>query len=839
MLSLFFEIMIQNFIVLVQASSPRTTQAAGSNNALIFALIFCLILILLIILTVVAVRRFISNVKETSLEKKSFNTIMFEVRNPKTTEVEVQAADQMFSNLSGISEKLTGLKKMFGATAFISFEIVGLPGSIRFYVVTVKELSSVIEKTINAAYPEAEVLVTNEYNLFADGTKVEFASLKLKEDNYKPIRTYEELNTDTLSSITNSMSKLAPGESMALQIILTSSDNEWRNDGKSYVRRIRDTNSNPEKTKINVDEDVLSSIEKKSELGGFNVDIRMVSTAPTSEAAKINLNALERSFDQFEKKGANSFSKSKKIDKQQFVKDFIYRFPRESFILNTAELASVFHFPNHNIKTPHINWAIAKKAPAPSQVSERGDTWIGLNVFRDQQKQVFFASDDDRRRHMYIIGKTGVGKSSLIQNLALQDIYNGKGLAFLDPHGDPANWLLERIPPHRIEDVIYFNPADTTRPFGFNILEHRNEQEKHLNVNAFLGLMDKMFDPHQQGITGPRFQQAVRNAMLTAMEFPGMTLIEVVKIITDQPFADKLIPKLKDKIVRDYWEKQIAKTADFHKSEILGYVTSKFEMFTTNRLTRNIFGQINSSFDVRKIMDEGKILIVNLSKGEIGNENSQFIGLNLVPKMLSAAMSRADLPEEQRRDFYLYVDEFQNFSTPDFAQILSEARKYRLNLVVANQYIAQMNENIRDAVFGNVGTLVSFKVGPTDAQFVENQFAPTFTAGDLQNIENRNAYVNLIVNGENPGAFSISLDYKNSPKPIPQGNPQVAQLVKNISALRYGRDAKLVEAEIDRRDADDGGPVEPGAPKPPAAPTAGGFGGGGGFTPPLAPGKQG
>jgi len=831
----------QNPIQIITAgiNSARNIPTQSGSNVLLEIVLICMVLLIAFIFFVILLRKFARNIKETSMEKKSLESVIFEVRLPKVNEIEIQAADQLFSNLLGISEKLKGLKKQFGSRSFISFEIIALPNTIRFYVVTVKQLASIVEKQINAAYPEADIMTSEEYNIFPDNTKVEAAALKLAKETHRPIRTYEELPTDSLSSITAAMSKMSPGESMAIQVVITSADNAWRNKGKGYVRKVRENNADPEKSNINVDDDVLAAIEKKSELGGFNVDIRIVSVASDKEVAKINLNGLLRAFDQFEKKGGNRFEKIKNYKKRQFIKDFVYRFPRESMVLNTAELASIYHFPNQNIKTPHIHWSIAKRAAAPSEIAGRGDLWIGMNHYRDEKKQIYFANKDDRRRHMYVIGKTGVGKSSLIQNLALQDIYNGEGIAFLDPHGDPAQWLLDRIPANRMEDVIYFNPADIERPVGLNILEHRNEQEKHMNVNAFLGLMDKMFDPNNQGITGPRFQQAVRNAMLTAMEFEGMTLLEVVKIITDQQFADKLVPKLKDPVVRDYWEKQIAKTADFHKSEILGYVVSKFEMFTTNKLTRNIFGQSKSSFDFRQIMDEGKILIVNLTKGEVGNENSQFLGLQIVPKILAAAMSRADVPEEQRKDFYLYVDEFQNFSTPDFAQILSEARKYRLNLIVANQYISQMNESIREAVFGNVGTMVSFKVGPNDAQYLESQFLPTFDQADLQNIENINAYINLIVNGENPGPFSINLNYKHSPIPVPQANPEVGALVKNISRLRYGRDVNLVEAEITRRTSQysTGVPKQIGDSQGKATPAS--HREKGGFTPPLSSSMKG
>ena len=381
--------------------------------------------------------------------------------------------------------------------------------------------------------------------------------------------------------------------------------------------------------------------------------------------------------------------------------------------------------------------------------------------------------------------------------------------------------------------MIYWDPSDTERPIGFNIIEFYNEQDKHRTVNSFVGLMQKMFDPHNQGITGPRFERAVRNSMLTVMEDEGSTLVEVLRILSDENYANKKVPFIKDDIVRRYWTDEIAKTQDFHKSEVLGYIVSKFDRFVTNKLTRNIFGQSRSGFNMRQVMDQRKILIVNLSKGLIGEENAQFLGLLLVPRILSAAMSRADTPEDRRIDFYLYVDEFQNFSTEDFAQILSEARKYKLNLIVANQYIAQIDEKIRDAVFGNVGTVISFKVGSTDAQFLETVYTPLFDQSDLTNLENRNAYVKIVAKGESPPAFSINSDYKNSPFPIPPyGNKQVSEIVKNLSRLRYGRDRGLVESELRTR-----AELES---KPDEKKGMGGFGGmpggfGGGFSAPLKP----
>ncbi len=331
-----------------------------------------------------------------------------------------------------------------------------------------------------------------------------------------------------------------------------------------------------------------------------------------------------------------------------------------------------------------------------------------------------------------------------------------KGLAVIDPHGDLIEDILRLIPPKRAEEVILFDPSDTDRPMGFNMLSADTEQQKHFIVNSIIGLMYKLFDPNKTGIIGPRFEHAIRNAMLTVMYEKGSTFIEVVRVLTDQAFVQELLPKVEDPIIRRYWTDQIAQTSDFHKSEVLDYITSKFGRFVTNKMIRNIIGQSESSFDFRKVMDEGKILLINLSKGKIGEENANFLGLVLVPKILVAAMSRQDIPDQDdRRDFFLYVDEFQNFATPDFAQILSEARKYRLNLIVANQFIGQMEEEIKNAIFGNVGTIASFRVGVTDANYLQHEFQPLFNENDLINVDKYNAYMRTIVNGEPVAPFSI------------------------------------------------------------------------------------
>ncbi|OGM59111.1 hypothetical protein A3A75_05540 [Candidatus Woesebacteria bacterium RIFCSPLOWO2_01_FULL_39_10] len=423
--------------------------------------------------------------------------------------------------------------------------------------------------------------------------------------------------------------------------------------------------------------------------------------------------------------------------------------------------------------------------------------YLGKSVYRGTERGVYIG-DSDRMRHVYIIGKTGTGKSELLKDMILQDIRNGKGVCFMDPHGDAIEELLQMIPPERAEDVIYFRPSDTERPMGLNLLEANTEDQKHFAATAVINMMYKLFDPYKTGIVGPRFEHAVRNAMLTAMSEEGSTFVEVMRILTDARYVQELLPKVQDPIVRRYWTDQIAQTSDFHKSEVLDYITSKFGRFVTNRMIRNIIGQSKSSFSFREVMDKGKILFVNLSKGELGEENSSFLGLILVPRILMAAMSRADTPQDERRDFYLYVDEFQNFATPDFAQILSEARKYHLALCVANQFIGQVEEEVKNAVFGNVGTMISFRVGTTDANYLAREFTPVFAEEDLLNIERYHSYVKTIVDNEPVPPFSINL-FKDIKKQEETMNPKISEIIKEMSRLRYGRDLKLVEAEVIRR----------------------------------------
>ncbi|MBI2033165.1 MAG: type IV secretion system DNA-binding domain-containing protein [Candidatus Levybacteria bacterium] len=741
-------------------------------------------------------------------ESESLNGVLLQVTVPRENETKIDAAEQLFSSLASIHK--SGMFSFLTMQPHVSFEIVGTPGDIRFYIWTPGKLRDLVEKQINGAYPDADIkpldvknvrdqqyVLGDEYNIFSNSGKVAFASLKLKSYDYLPIKVYKDLPVDPLSSITSVLAKMTTGEGAAIQILVSPADGVWKKTGKAYIAKTKKNEANPETAKYSADSKELEGIENKTSKSGFNVVIRIVVSSSSQEAAEAHLSNIKSVFSQFE--GLNSFTSQKHFFKSMFMTDFIYRYlpmRGKMSVLSSEELATLFHLPNKSVTTPNIVWVTAKRAPAPAQIPTEG-LYIGKSTFRGMAKPVFM-SLSDRQRHMYIIGKTGVGKSEFLKDMIMQDIRSGHGLAVVDPHGDLIEDILPMIPTQRAEDVILFDPSDTQRPMSLNMLEAQTEEQRHFVVTSIIGLMYKLFDPNKTGIIGPRFEHAVRNAMLTVMYEPGSTFIEVVRALTDQNFVQELLPKVQDPIIKRYWTDQIAQTSDFHKSEVLDYIVSKFGRFVTNKMIRNIIGQSESAFNFRQVMDNGKILLVNLSKGRIGEENSSFLGLILVPKILVAAMSRQDMPKEQRRDFFLYVDEFQNFATPDFAQILSEARKYKLNLIVANQFIGQMEEEVKNAIFGNVGTIVSFRVGVTDANYLQHEFQPTFTEADLINVERFNAYVKTIVGGEPVQPFSMDLT-RDLTQEKAQANPRVAELIKELSRLKYGREAAVVEAEIAQR----------------------------------------
>jgi len=738
-------------------------------------------------------------------EQISLDMVTIEVKVPKDNEIKIDAAEQMFASFSTL--KKSGFWSFLEVDDVIGFEIVAKSAEIRFYVTAPNKIIDLVEKTIYSYYQNADIKKVEEPNIFSENGKVAYGALVIKEVPYFPLKTYKELPIDSISSITSAMSKMGEEEGAIVQILIRPADSKWKKHGKDYVATTKKNEANPEKATFKTDPKILERIDDKCSRPGFETVIRFVVSSPTKEMADIHLKNIKNSFAQFTS-DQNSFTGAKILFKGSFMINFIYKFfpvidigfwpfGKHISILTNDELASIFHFPNKTVETPHIQWLKAKTAPVPAEVPQQGGTFIGYGYYRGVRRPVYIGFED-RRRHTYIIGKTGTGKSVLLEDMAVQDIKAGYGVCVIDPHGDLIDNIIKFIPPQRAEDVIYFDPSDTERPMGLNLLEAYTEEQKHFLTTSIINLMYKLYDPQRTGIIGPRFEHAVRNAMLTVMSEPGTTFVEIVRVLTDPKYVQELLPKVQDPIVRRYWTDQIAQTSDFHKSEVLDYIVSKFGRFVTNKTMRNIIGQSKSAFDFRKVMDEGKILLINLSKGKLGEENSSFLGLVLIPKILIAAMSRQEIPEEKRRDFFLYVDEFQNFATPDFATILSEARKYHLNLTVANQFIGQMDEEVKNAVFGNVGTLITFRVGVTDASYIQREYQPIFGESDLINIERFHVYMKTIVDNEPVPPFSVDLtkDYK---KYKAQANEKVAQAIIQLSRLRYGRPKELVEAEIAQR----------------------------------------
>ncbi len=741
-------------------------------------------------------------VKLRKREKKSLEMITIEVRVPKDNEVKIDAASQMFGAFSVL--KKGGLLSFLEVDDTISFEIVAKEADIRFYVSAPSYLTDMIEKTIYGYYPSADIKVVDEPNIFSEKGKVTFSALVKKDYDYMPLKIYKDMPTDPLSTVTSALSKMGKGEGAMVQILIRPTHSNIMKVGKSYVSSVKKKESDPQKATFKTDPKVLERISAQCSQPSFDTIIRFVVSAQTKERANLHLKNIKTAFSQFNS-DLNGLKTVKSLFKGVFMINFIYKFfplvqfpfMKEISVLSADELATIFHFPNKTIETPYIQWLKAKTAPVPSEIPRKEGTFIGYGYYRGVRRPVHI-SYEDKRRHVYIIGKTGVGKSVLLQDMALQDIKRGHGVCIIDPHGDLVENILRYIPPQRAEDVVYFDPADIERPMGLNLLEYYNEDQKYFITTSIINLMYKLYDPQRTGIIGPRFEHAIRNAMLTVMAEQGATFVEVVRALTDPRFVKELLPKVKDPIVRRYWTDQIAHTSDFHKSEVLDYIVSKFGRFVTNKTMRNIIGQSKSAFDFRKIMDEGKILLINLSKGRLGEENSSFLGLVLIPKILVAAMSRQEIPEEKRRDFFLYVDEFQNFATPDFATILSEARKYHLNLTVANQFIGQMEEEVKNAVFGNVGTLITFRVGVTDASYLAREFQPIFSESDLINIERFHAYMKTIVHNEPVPPFSVDLT-KDIKKLKAQANERLARTIVQLSRLKFGRPRELVEAEIAKR----------------------------------------
>lgn len=817
----------------IEISSPQTG-GIFSNPLVMLGIVFAVVIIFVLILFFV-IRKFLKKIEEM---KSAFKMDILLISLPKfemgEKAAEASLGAQQIQEKIGVAETLFaaigGLKAQKGISAWLfgrgdhfSFEIVADEGKISFYTAVPEHLKSFIEEQIQAQYPDAHIEDIEDYNIFTPKSVIAGKMLTFKRQNFFPIKTYKNMEGDPLNPLTNALSKVDEKDGAVIQFVVRSAKKGWRSkgigiaskmmQGKSFEEAMKgksvfremmkakpkepQAQPEPQRQLSPMEQQIVQGIEEKASKGGMDVNIRILAASDMQNKSETYLNNILNAFAQYNiYQYGNSFQTSSR-KQEKLINDFIYRNfdEKRSLVLNSEEMASLFHLPIPSVtETPNIRWLEARKASAPLNLPEQG-LILGENIYRGV-KRVVRMKRKDRRRHMYIIGQTGTGKSYFQTNLVIQDIQNGEGVGVIDPHGDLIEDILKYIPKERADDVVVFNPSDIERPMGLNMMEFENPEQKTFVVNEMINIFDKLYDLRSTG--GPMFEQYMRNSMLLMMEDPesGSTLMEIPKVLADEDFRNYKLSKTKNPTVKDFWEKEATKAGgEASLQNMVPYITSKLTQFISNDIMRPIISQQKSSFNFKKIMDEKKILLINLAKGKIGDLNSNLLGMIIVGKILMASLARVDMPEEKREDFYLYIDEFQNFLTESISVILSEARKYKLNLIIAHQFIGQLvkdnDTRIRDAIFGNVGTTVSFRIGVDDAELIAKQFAPVFSEYDVINIPKANAYIKLLIDNSNPPAFNIFIPAREDPK-----NPKIAQTIKKLSRLKYGRDRDIVEAEI-------------------------------------------
>lgn len=775
-------------------------------------------------------------------------------KEDKETENEQFTTGKTFKDVLGVMDHLyqtlaslctSDLNRQWKGSPFFSLEYAALAGEILTFVVAPRSIISIIEKQITSYYPDAIIDPVEDYNIFTKHSVTKTRALVSAKSFVYPFKTYNQLKTDPYNAITNAFSKLEIDEGAAVQFVIRPQRSVWQkhlhkeaqklinpkkaksgfkwwnplswiattfdmftNDGKETV----DTPGGADRVTQQVEE-LSKAIDEKANSPGFEVLIRVVTSSDTVARANLNMDGIIAAFSQFDDVRGNSFMKTKYHSHAKMVERFIRRSPRKSLlqhllwkkmIFGTSELASFFHFPNIKYnKIQTIKWQNFKVAPSPKNVPEEG-LFLGYNTFRGDRKKILM-KNEDRFRHFYVIGQTGTGKSSVIQLMARQDFHNNKGICVVDPHGSLIEDLIPYIPRERADDVIYFNPADVERPMGLNMLEGKNEEERDLIALDAMNMMVKMFG---EEIFGPRIQDYFRNGCLTLMsdEEEGGAITDLVRLFTDDEWQKYKVTRVKNPIVKAFWEKQMAQTGQREKQEMIPYFAAKFGQFTTNTLIRNIVGQAKSSFDFTEVMNGSKILLMNLSKGLIGDLNSKLLGMIVVNKIQVAAMRRQRQEATERKDFFLYIDEFQNYVTDSIESILSEARKYRLGLVIAHQYLDQLEKDsklsgsvkLKGAVFGNVGTMMFYKIGPQDAEFCAKEMKPVFSESDLVNLDAFKGCMKLSIDSQPSQPFSIEI-----PKPWQDTtyikDMKAVEAYKQLSRLKYGRDKDFVSREILRR----------------------------------------
>lgn len=812
---------------------------------------FFILIFLLIFIGFLIVYLLLRKKKEKGILHRGMNLSLFVVTLPQrivkekeiSLEEYLKIVEQFYSSLAGIREKKF-LNRVLLGNPFLVFELAvpRVGEEIYFYVACPRPIVQLVEKQILGFWPKAQVQLTSDYNIFNPVGSSIGSEAYLAKSPVLPLRSSKEFGTDPLSSITSVFTKLAKeGEGAAIQILIRPSQQPIKKIAQNAINLFKEgikledairtaqastgigglirgiagvfsivlstkppskpsPYEKPPPQMTPKQQEIVSLIENKISKSLFDVNLRILASAPTEDRAKEILAQLESAFEQFGSPILNQIKFRKPSGKrlQKLFYQFSFRIfdDKKVLVLSSEELANIYHFPPPTLFTPYVKWMKAKQAPPPTNLPSQG-LILGKNIFRGEERIVRLLKDD-KRRHFYIVGQTGTGKSVLLQEMIRQDMEMGEGVALIDPHGDLAEKVLGLVPPSRIKDVIYFNPGDVEKPLGINMLEYdsRFPESKTLVVNELLEIFEKLYNLKATGFGGPVFEQYMRNALLLVMEDPesGNTLIEVPRVLADKNFRKYKLSKCKNIVVKNFWELEAEKAGgEAALANMVPYITSKMNIFIANDLVRPIISQQNSSFNFREVMDQGKILIVNLSKGKLGDINSYLLGMIIIGKILIAAFSRADVPEEERRDFSLYIDEFHNVTTRTITTTLAEARKYRLNLILSHQFIGQLDEETKKAIFGNVGSILAFRVGPDDAKYLVTQFEPVFDENDLVNFDNYNAALRLLINGETSKPFNIVTF------PPSKGNPEVVRLVKEYSRVKYGQERIIVETDLYER----------------------------------------
>ena len=743
--------------------------------------------------------------KLNKLKVLNVDSVLLMLEIPRENDKKELAAEQLFASLHGILRDKNELKNSGGVQEHLSFEIVSASGQIRFYVWVPKVLQAFVEGQIYSQYPTVQIYKMNEdYVDNRTNYPVQYsAELGLIDNEALPIKTFENFEVDPLAGITGTLAKLNPNnsEELWIQILARPIPDDWhKSTTDKWIQKVKSgkktilagtgvdwtwlvevlgalfrppaggTTSDVTIELSERDKTRIAKAEEKATKLGYEVKIRLAYLGQNQTDARLNMQALVGTFKQYNSTNLNGFKQiGNSFNPEDLDAYKMRQFSNRGFILNISELASVYHLPHTSVETPNIVWATSKTAEPPAKLpiltgetsNDENISAFGLTNFRGINHQ-FGLLRRDRSRHVYIIGQTGAGKSGLLELMALSDVFYNQGYCIIDPHGDFAIDNLRFVPESRVRDVVYINPADTAFPVAFNPLEVSDPAKKPNICSEVIGVLKRMFGDSW----GPRLEHILRYTLLALLDRPETTLLDISRLLTDKDFRKETLDYCQDVTVLQFWKHEFGQWNEKQVNESIAPVLNKVGAFTANPIIRNIIGQAKSSFDVRKIMDEGKILVVNLSKGLIGEDNAAILGSFLVTKVQLAAMSRSDIPNVMdRRPFYLYVDEFQNFATDSFAVILSEARKYGLNLTVANQYVAQMTDSVRDAVFGNVGTTISFRVSPEDAPALIKQFEPTFEESDIIQLNNRHFVISMIINGEKVPAFSATtLSIPDTPK---------------------------------------------------------------------------